>query len=313
MLREITIFVMFLLISGAFWFADTIYQNEILMRFSSTFLAIALIYLIFRIILDQVAKRVIKDKRTRYLFSKAVFFLSVIAVMGVTILIWVEETTTLLVSYGIVAAGLAIALQDFFRNFVGGIIIAITGVYKVGDRVQLGDVLGDVMDIGMMNSTVMELKGWVGGEQPTGRISIIPNAIVISGTVHNYTKDNNFIWDELSIPITFDSDWKEAITIFLSIVKRETEQMTNQAEQEIERIGEKYYLPAKVIEPAIYVTLTDNWIMLDIRYVTEVRDRRNFHDRLNRLLIEEIEKSDKIKIASETLEISGSGSVRLIK
>lgn len=312
MLREIAVFILLLSVSGAFWFANAIYQNEILARFFTTFLAVAFIYFFFRIVIDQVARRVIREKKTLYMFNKALFILSIISVLVVGILIWVKDPSTLLVSYGIIAAGLAIALQDVFRNFVGGIIIAGTGTYKVGDRVQLGDVLGDIMDIGLMNTTLMELKAWVSGDQPTGRISIIPNAIVISGTVHNYTKDHNFIWDELSIPLTYDSDWKEAISLFLSIVQRETEQMTLQAEQEIERIGEKYYLPRKVTEPAIYVTLTDNWIRFDIRYVTDVRNRRNFHDRLNRLLLEEVEKSSAIKIASETIEVSGTQSVRLI-
>jgi hypothetical protein len=80
--------------------------------------------------------------------------------------------------------------------------------------------------------------------------------------------------------------------------------MTAQAELEIERIGEKYYLPKKVVEPSVYISLTDNWITLDARYVTDARNRRALHTRLSELILAAIESEEKITVASETMTVT---------
>ena len=69
------------------------------------------------------------------------------------------------------------------------------------------------------------------------------------------------------------------------------------------KLSDKYYLPQKATEPTVFATLTDNWINMNIRYITEVRQRRMLRDRLNRTLLSELEKIDNIKIASESMDI----------
>jgi len=312
MLRELAIFLLFITLSAIFWFASTVYDVPALSQLFLTTLALALVYLIFRLVIDRVANRAIKDAKTRYTFRKAVSILSLLALFAVFIRIWVGDAQVLLLSYGLLAAGLAIALQDVFKNFVGGILITTTGLYRVGDRIEAEGVCGDVMDIGVMSTTLLEIQGWVSADQPTGRIAVIPNGFALSRTVHNYTMDHNFVWDEISVPITYDSDWKEAAALFLSIVGREVWELTEQAEREIEAIGEKYYLPKKITEPGIFLTLTDNWVTFDIRYVAAVRERRVLHDRLSRLLLEGVDASDRIRIASETSIVTGKHEVKIL-
>jgi small-conductance mechanosensitive channel len=311
MLRELATFVLLIALAAIFWFASTVYESPYLPRLFLTALALAVVYVIFGLVAERVANRALKDARTRYTFRKAVSIISVLVLAAVIIRIWVADPQVLLISYGLLAAGMAIALQDVFKNFVGGILITTTGLFRVGDRIQTEGVCGDVMDIGIMSTTILEIQGWVSADQPTGRISIIPNEFALSGVVHNYTRDHNFVWDEISVPITYDSDWKEAAALFLSIVRREVGEMTEQADREIESIGEKYYLPKKVTEPGIFLTLTDNWVTFDIRYVAAVRERRLLHDRLSRLILEEVEASDRIHIASATQTITGTHEVKI--
>ena len=178
---------------------------------------------------------------------------------------------------------------------------------------EIGGSFGDIMDIGIMNTTMMEIKGWVDAEQPTGRLIIVPNSIVITEMTYNYTKDHNFVWDEIRIPLTYDSDWKSAIYNIMEIVKTETGEMTIKAEAEVERLGEKYYLPKKVTDPAVYVKLTDNWVELGIRYVTDSKSRRNISDTLNREILEDITASETYNIASETMDIAGKHTVEIIR
>jgi small-conductance mechanosensitive channel len=208
------------------------------------------------------------------------------------------------VSYGIIGAAIAFALQDLFKNFVGGFLIIISSMYRVGDRISIDDKYGDVMDIGIMNTTLMEIRGWVSGDQPSGRLLFIPNGFVMNHSLYNYTRDHSFVWDEISIPLTYDSDWKLAKDLILGIIIKETAAMTKQADEEIERIGETYYLPKKIVDPSAYITLTDNWITLDVRYVTDVRSRRSLRSRLNELALTAIQKEARITIASTTVTVT---------
>jgi small-conductance mechanosensitive channel len=219
-------------------------------------------------------------------------------------LIWAPDIGSLIVFIGVIGAGIAIALQDVFKNFVGGFIIVASKAYQVGDRIEIGGETGDVIDIGVMNTTLFEVGGWVGGDQPTGRVTLIPNGKVITVPVHNYTKDYSLIWDELTLPITYGSDWERAREVILAIVKRETEEFTRQAEQEIERLGDKYYFPRRVVEPAVYIALTSNWITFSLRYVAPVKARRLLRNKLSDLILRKLQGEKGISIGSTTSTVT---------
>jgi len=298
-------------ISFLLWFTNSRYPHILFQKALQTFLVLVIIYFIFSIVLEEIIIKKIKESKTRYSFKRTISILELVVLAIIIITIWVENVEALVVSYGLIGAGVAIALQDFFKNFVGGIVVFLTGIYRVGDRIEMDSNYGDVMDIGILYTTLMETREWVSGEQATGRLKIIPNGQVLSKIINNYTKDHDFIWDEMSIPITYDSDSNEAINRILSIVKNETKEITIQAEKEIAKIGEKYYLPKRDVEPAIYLTLTDNWIAFNIRYVTKVRERRFLRNKLSRMILDEIQKSKKIKIASSTLDIIGLPELKI--
>jgi small-conductance mechanosensitive channel len=292
-------------LAAALWAVNYAYPSIDLQKAFYTVAAIAIIHLLFKHLFEDVLIKRIKVSKTRYSFKKTVSIIYLVVLVAVVINIWVDNTQNLLVSYGIIAAGLAVALQDLFKNFVGGIIIFVTGIYRVGDRIEIDTKKGDVIDIDILYTTLMEMGEWMSGDQATGRLTIIPNGYILAGSVNNYTKDHDFIWDDISVPITYDSDWKEAVTKILSVVRRETDHVAFQANKELSTLEEKYYLPRRVMEPAVFITLTDNWINFNIRYVTVVRERRMVRNKLSRLILDEIEKSDKIKVASSTIDIVG--------
>jgi len=305
MMKKIIGLLSLTIITVLFWYANFCYPNLYLEKGFYTFLALTIIHFVFKSIFEETVTRKIKEPKARYSFRKTISILYFGVLLLALSKIWVEHTQALLVSYGLVAAGIAIALQDVFKNFAGGVIIFVTGIYHVGDRIEINQKYGDIIDIGILYTTLLELKEWVAGDQATGRLTVIPNGIVLSGTVNNYTKDNNFIWDEIEVPITYDSNWKEAVTTIQRIVGEETKKMAEQAEKEILKLGEKYFLTIKAAEPEIYLTLTDNWITFNIRYITDVRQRRAVRNKLSKMILEEILKSENVKIASTTLDIIG--------
>jgi len=313
MLRNYVIPILVFTGAALFWVLNDIFEDQIYFRIFLSLLLIGLIFTGYKITTEIIAKRAIKDRKAQFTFNKGMLIISTVIFLVLIIQIWVENTESIVISYGILAAGLAIALQDLFRNFVGGIIIALAGVYKIGDRVEVDGAFGDIMDIGIMNTTMMEIKGWIDADQPTGRLILFPNSIVISGKIFNYTKDHNFIWDEIRIPLSYESDWNAAIRNILDIVQTETEEMTRQAETEIDRLGEKYYLPKKVTDPAVYVRMNDSGVELGIRYVTDTKTRRILSDSLTRKILDDVRSSKNYSISSKTIEIQGRQKIELVR
>jgi small-conductance mechanosensitive channel len=304
MKRQILLFSLLLSLSAGLGVAMHFFPDPVISNFFATSLVLTISYLVFNIVIGMVIIKRIADPKTRYTASKAISVLSVLFIIALTLRIWVTDPSALIVSYGIIGAALAFALQDVVRNFVGGLLIIISGMCRVGDRITIDNNYGDVMDIGVLYTTLMEIRGWVAGDQPSGRLLTIPNSLVISHPLYNYTRDHSFVWDEITIPLTYDSDWRRAKDLVLSIVARETEAITKEADAEIERLGETYYLPKKVVEPSAYITITDNWITLDVRYVTDARNRRVLRSRLHELVLAAIQADDRITISSTTVTVA---------
>ena len=303
MKKSYIILCVFVTITIALFISDRLFPSPLLAQLFTTLLWITGIFFILSILLDGLIRRKITDSRSRYTATKLISIIELVLILATIALIWVNDIQALMVFFGIIGAGIAIALQDLFKNFGGSLTILLTGTYSVGDRIEIDGRYGDVMDIGIMNTTMMEIRGWVAGDQATGRLIIIPNGKILTESVQNFTRDHSFLWDEIQIPVTNDSDWKRAVTILTSIVEEETNEISQIAEKEIERIGEKFFLPKKDISPAVYITQTDNWILLSVRFVTYARERREVRSRLNRLIIEAFEEEQNIEIGSESMSV----------
>jgi small-conductance mechanosensitive channel len=269
-----------------------------------TFVVLASTHLIFRVIVYALLIRNIKSGRMRYSLSKILTLLHLFIATLFVLRVWLPDSNTLLAAYGFVAAAGAFSIQDLFKNFIGGVVILVRSLYRVGDRIQIGETYGDIIDIGILYTTLLEIRSWVEGDQSTGRIVRIPNGKVIYSDVINYTADHSFIWDELRIPITHESDWKKAEKILNKIITDTTKELSTTAMDEIHHLQSKYFLTNDNVEPRVYMSLTDNSVSLYCRYIVSVRERRNIQDKITRLIKERFEKEKKIKIAAAPATIT---------
>ncbi len=299
------LFIVLVIISFLFRVLSIQYPKLYLVNAFYTVLALTIIYLVFKIVLENVVIEKIQDKKTRYSLRKAISIIYIVAFLVVSLSIWVAQTQTLIVSFGLIAAGIAVSLQDFFKNIVGGITLFLTGIYRVGDRIEIKDKCGDVIDIGIMYTTLMETGQWIRGDQATGRLINIPNGQVLSSNVDNYTKDNSFIWDEITVPIKYGSDLEKAMEIVTEAADSETGSIADQAREILSKMGDKYYTSQREVFPAVYLTLTDNWIDFSVRYITDAKERRQMNDAISRRILEKIDGTEDVEIASETLDIIG--------
>lgn len=294
--RKIGILILLIVLTGALWVGNSQYPHIYIKRGFRTLFVLTIIYFIFKCIFEEVVSRRIEDTKTQYTFRKTISILYVAFLLLVIVRIWVEETQTLLVTYGLVATGIAISLQDFFKNFAGGIILFSTSIYRVGDRIEVDSMYGDVIDISILYTTLLEMKKG-GGNQATGGLTIVPNGYVLSKMVDNYTKDNNFVWDEIEIPLTYESNREKAITKILNIAKKETEEMSEKAKRELLDLKSKYYLAEKDVEPTVYTTMGEERVTIVLRYITDIRERGSVRSKLTQLILEEIHRSKDLSLA----------------
>jgi len=261
-------------------------------------------YIAYRVVRD-ILRRRISDKthfHTLRMLVRNAFFL---AGGAAVLIIWLGLGSNFTVAMGILGAGIAFASQEVIGSFAGYLNIATSSIYRIGDRVRIGDVVGDVMDITIMRTTVMEIGEWVRADQYTGRIVTIANRAVFAGPVYNYTRHWGYVWDEITLPFTYDSDWRLAGEIMLSHGQEYTADLHQDASLRLQDMMARYPLQETQVEPTIYLTMTDNWVEMALRYVVRARERRSVKAQLHRELLQHFEAEETIHVASATFEIVG--------
>ena len=238
----------------------------------------------------------------RMLVRNTVFFVG----SAVILAIWLGFGSNFTVVMGILGAGIAFASQEVIGSFAGYLNIVTGNLLRIGDRVRIGNVIGDVLDISILRTTVMEIGEWVKADQYTGRIVSIANRVVFSEPVFNYTQHWHYLWDEIMIPITYDGNWRRAAEIMLEHGIEYSSHLQTQAQAELSEMMQRYLvLHDTPVEPMLYIIMTDNWIEMTLRYVVEAWQRREVKGQLHRELLQHFEAEPDITVASATFEIVG--------
>ncbi len=239
---------------------------------------------------------------------------AILLVTGIMILlVWLGPSANLSVAMGILGAGIAFASQETIGSFAGYLNIVIGDIFRIGDRVRVGDVIGDVIDIGIMRTSLMEIGEWVKAEQYTGRIVTVANRSIFTAPVFNYTARWPYLWDEITIPISYDSNWRLARDIVMTHAQEYTADLQVHASTELQDLMRRYPVQHTAVEPTLYVVMTDNWIEMTLRYVVEARRRREVTAELYRELLEHFETEPNITVASATFEIVGIPPLRHVE
>lgn len=259
-------------------------------------------------LLVKLAKRIIRtsisDNSLRYSAGKFVGVFGY-AVLGIVIAIELSgRFSGLTVAIGAASAGVAFALQESIASFAGWLAVAFGSSYKVGDRVQLGGIRGDVIDIGFLRTTIMECGAWVQADLYNGRIVRIANSFVLKEPVYNYSGEFSFLWDEIVVPIKYGSDYKQAKAILLSAAVAEVGNYAEGARSQWQQLVRSYRIEDAQIEPVVTMTANDNWVELTLRYIVDYRKRRSTKDALFSRILEGIEASaGRVSIASVTVAL----------
>lgn len=188
--------------------------------------------------------------------------------------LWFQAFETLGTFLGLLSAGVTIALRDIVANIAGWFYLVARRPFEVGDRIQLGDNIGDVIDINVFHFTLLEVGNWVDAEQSTGRIIHIPNNRLMTQALANYSKGFHFIWNEVPVLVTFESDWKRAKNILRSIADRVAVMASQEAEKHVRQAARRFLVYYPNLTPIVYTSVKDSGVLLTIRYLCEPRNRR---------------------------------------
>ena len=296
-------FKLFVLVSlSAAAFAGNIwFESAAAEKLVQSLITITILYGLFSIGIGGFFARRLSDSKTRYSFRKAVSMILIVILAIVLLRIWVPNPQALLVAYGVVAAGIAVALQDLVKNVAGGLTIFVGGLFRVGNRIEMNGVVGDVIDIGLFNTTLLEVRSWIDADQATGRIVTVPNGSALNTPVHNYTKHHQYLWDEISLVVTPESDWSEAMRLMGEIGQEHTSEFIEAADQSLTRLERFYYVEGHVLDPNVYVNLAADGYSLTLRYVVDAWKRRSTSSDIWGHIIRVFDERDDIYIAPNTL------------
>jgi small-conductance mechanosensitive channel len=258
-----------------------------------------LLWLTQRIILAVVNRRT-EDVRVRYRWKKlSQYVAAVVAVLALG-WIWFEGFRSMAAYLGILSAGLAIALKELVANLVGWVFILWRRPFEVGDRIQIGEVSGDVIDLRIFQFTLLEIGNWVAADQSTGRVLHINNGKVFNETLANYSKGFQYIWNELPVLVTFESNWRKAKDLLVSIASDHDQDLSQAAEERVKQAARKFMIFYSKLTPTVYTSVEDCGVLLTIRYLCDPRARRSTEQAIWEDILDAFAGTDDIDFAYPT-------------
>ncbi len=266
-------------------------------------IVILIITLIVRTLSNSVP-RYIQDNDTRYHLRKTISFIGYGLIFLFAASIFSDNFRQLTVIFGVIGAGIAFALQEVIASFAGWVAISFGQFYKPGDRVLLGGIRGDVIDISILRTTIMECGDWVKADLYNGRIVRIANSFVFKEPVFNYSADFPFVWDEINIPVKYGSDRRLTREIIQRVADDVVGEYVPDARGRWQNMVHKYLIEDAKIEPTVTLVANDNWIEFTLRYVVDYKKRRGKKDELFSNILDEIDLTEgKVAIASTTIHL----------
>lgn len=222
---------------------------------------------------------------------------------GVLIGFLFDDLSVMVTMLGIVGAALVISLQDVCTSVFGWFVIMAGGKLGIGDRLEVDGTRGDVIDIQLLRTTLVEINGWLGVDQPTGRVILIPNNFIFKQKVFNFTHGHPFIWSKIDVTVTFATPIASAFVLFQRILDEETSDEFAEARKAASQMQEQYGVEDATYNPKIYTHIADSGVTLSLIYVNHYRRSTAARNRINRRIVAELETHQHIQLAYNTIHM----------
>ncbi len=266
-------------------------------------LLVVLVLLLVRRVLNNFVRNRSSTASNIYFWHKVIGYSTTILMVLIIGAIWLYGVGNLALFLGLLVAGLIVALQEPLVNLAGWLFIIARHPITLGDRIEINTVKGDVIDIGPLYFSVVEIGQLVDADQSSGRIIHIPNKMVFSHPVANYTQQFPYIWEEIPVSITFESNWKKAKVILNKIVQELTPSFNEEEERNMRKLATTYFIKLGKLTPIVYTSVEDSGVVLTMRYLVPVRQRRNLDETIWEAVLQAFAKADDIEFAYRTQRV----------
>ena len=254
-------------------------------------------------VIDRILYKTIKDNGMYHQAKKTTNYSLSILLMIVLIFIWMESTNNLATYVGLLSAGVAISLKELFSNMAGWVFIIAKKSFKVGDRILIGDQKGDVIDIRVFQFSLMEVSSSEDGEQSTGRIIDVPNYFILTYPLVNYTKGFEYIWHEIKVLLTFESDWQGAKTLLEGIINSKKFHEVTEVDSQIRNAAKRYRIHYNTLTPIVYTDVKESGVQLTLRYICAPKQKRTTVNIIWEEVLQMIDENPTIDLAYPTKRV----------
>jgi len=295
-------FALYLIFMVQVWSDVQIFKNSIIRRIISSAVSFTIVYIAL-IFVRRFINSLKIDIARRHIYRKRATYATTLIYLISLIPIWAGSTKQWATVFSVTGAGVALALRDVLLNLAGWIYIVFRRPYREGDRIEMDTISGDVIDIQLFQTTLLEIGNWAGGDQSTGRMVQFPNGKIFQTPIFNYTKGFEYIWDEISVLVTFESNWRKAEEVLLKAGDEVSRDIQHQVKSKIRRLESKYLIYYTTFTPIVYISIEESGVKLTLRFLTETKKRRSWEDIISRKIMEDINSMPDVALAYPTVRV----------
>ena len=282
------------------WLSNTFNSEDTFQfRLLKSLIALALLWILSQSLSHFILGRIERDT-ARYWARKVTIYATTFISFFIVGRVWFAGIDSLATFFGLLSAGIAIALKDPIVNAAGWIYLIWRRPFEAGDRIEIDDHKGDVIDIRLFQFSLLELENWINANQPTGRIVHIPNGKVFVEPQANYSRGLRYIWDEIPVLVTFESDWRKAKMILTRLVERHAEHLEDIPADELQRFRSRYIVPEIDLAARVFSDIEDSGVLLTLRYLVSPYGRRATKEAIVEGILDAFDEHDDIDFAYPT-------------
>ena len=275
----------------------------LLLRYRKQFLwplSAILVLIVGRLLISLLVLPIFYKRESLFIARRLSNYLLALLVVMVLALFFLEDIKQVATVLGIASAAVVIALQDLCSSLAGWFVIIGSRKFGVGDRVEIEGMRGDIIDIQLLRTTLVEVNNWLGVDEPTGRVVLIPNNFVFKTKVFNYSHVHPFVWNKVDITVTYETPALEAQALLLKVLEEETSTEFCEAKKGASAMETRYGAAETVYQPKIYMFLADSGYMFSLVYCCHYRRNGATRNRINKRIVEEFGKDPRMQLAYPT-------------
>ncbi|HEY3755852.1 MAG TPA: mechanosensitive ion channel domain-containing protein [Opitutaceae bacterium] len=241
------------------------------------------------------------ERETLFLSRRLVRYLLIALAVVVVAGFLFEDLSMVAATLGIVSAALVISLQDVCTSVCGWMVIMSGGKFRIGDRLEIDGTRGDVIDIQLVRTIMLEVGGWLGVDEPTGRTILVPNNVIFKTKIFNYSHGHPFVWGKLDVTITYATPLELARSLFERVLKEQTREAMSEARQAAATMQRRYGVEDAVYEPKVYTSVAENGVVFGLFYVAHYRKFPQARAELSQRILIELQAHPEVQLAYPTM------------